>query len=270
MSFVDERPNKSGKTEYRKTEYIKLVEGMNKVRIVQSKARLYWTHFIAPFYVECLGQENCPVCKSNKKMQIEFPEEYQRQQGYVPARRRFYVNVIDRSMGKICPQCHTEFKGSVPVHCPNCDYPINDVPLAPLNKIKVLAGGPTLFEDNLNAIDKAILDPKTNEPVGITNYDITLMVKGSGKERVITPIPDAPSELDFDYTTLEMFDLDKVVVKIEADEIASLQKGVALKDIFAARKASKSADNGGMATFISPVDAASIKEQMTKLFQTEE
>lgn len=241
MSFIDE-PSQSRKSEYKRTEFMALQEGINVIRVLQPKAVKKWAHYINGITVECLGWEECPICDANKQLQIENPEEYKKMSGYNPARRRYYVNVLDKTVGKVCPQCSKDYKGNIPTNCPNCQHFLGDLPTQELNKIKVLAAGPTLFEDGLGVFDKTIVDPTTKEPIGIMNYDITLVVKGSGKERSITPITSQPSNLSFDIDVSQLFDLDKALVRLEASEMESIMQGISLKDIFAARKANANSD----------------------------
>lgn len=268
MTFIDETP-KTKRTEFKRTQFLALNEGANVIRIVQPKPVKKWAHFIGTAYVECLGFEDCPVCRNNKQLQMEYPQDYYKQSGYNPSRRRYFVNVIERTMGKICPQCNEDYKGNIPAICPKCQYVLAPVPMKPINKIKVLAGGPTLFEEDLNALDKAVVNPTTGEPLGIMAYDITLVVKGAGKERSITAIPNQAADLDFDTSGLELFDLERAIVKLGPSEMLDLQHGVSLKDIFSARKANSNADAviDEPKSVISEDTKATLQSQMESLFE---
>lgn len=268
MPFVDETP-KSGSTEFKKTEFYVFSDGINVIRVIEPKAIMKWTHFVGRAYVECLGQETCPICRNNKTLQIENPDNYKTMDAYVPARRRFYANVIDRTLGKVCPQCKTEHKGTpIPAHCSKCQTLISDIPLKPLNTFKVLAGGPTLFEDTLGGIEKAILNPETMEPLGIMSYDITLMAQGSGKDRTITSVTTTIAPLDFDVDASQVFDLGKALVKLQPKEMIELMRGVTLKDIFAGRKASANEPvNSEPKMLISEGEMLDIQGSMEKLFK---
>ena len=237
-SFFDTtRPDKA--TNFRKTEHIDLSPGQTTIRILDTpeEALKFYTHYIKGVYIKCLG-EDCPVCTSNMKIYAENPDKYREIPGWSPKTERFAVNVLDKTSVKICPHCKAEIKKNgatfLPV-CPDCNQPVMEVQEAPLNKIKVLAKGVTVA-DLLNGIDASILDKDENR-IGINNFDIVLYVTGTGKQQKISPIPLIDKTEPVDYKPEDKFDLTKIAIELTVEEIADLQRGISLRDIFATRRA---------------------------------
>ena len=237
MSFFDvTKPEKS--TNFRKTEHLDLTPGQTTIRILDTPEEAYKfsTHYVKGVYIKCLG-EDCPICKSNLKIFSENPDSYREIAGWSPKQARYAVNVYDKTTVKVCPNCKAEVKKTgasfLPV-CPKCNQPIIEVHEAPLNKIKVLAKGVTVAE-LLNGINESILDTEGNK-VGINNFDIVLYVTGTGKNQTISPIPLVDKTELVEYSKEDKFDLTKIAVELTVDEITDLQRGISLKDIFAARR----------------------------------
>lgn len=227
-------------SDFRKVEHIDLTPGQSVIRIVDSAedAVKFHVHYVKGVYVKCLG-EDCPVCKNNLKLYTEYPDNYREIAGWSARQDRYAVNVLDRTSVKICPVCQKEIKkagNSFPAVCPGCSRPIVDVAEAPLNKVKVLSKGVTLAE-MLNGIDESILSPN-GDKVGINNFDIVLYVTGTGREQKISVIPLSEKRDPVNIAKELKFDLNKIAVELSPEEIADLQRGVALRDIFAARQAS--------------------------------
>lgn len=266
MPFAEPEQKKDF-SKFKKTEFLMLPEGTSIIRIVQPEARKKQTHYLNMSYVECLGAD-CPICKNNQQLRLEYPETYFSERGFSAKRRRYYVNVIDRTLAVTCPECGKEWKTTGPTQC-SCGKSLIGVALAPINKIKVMANGPTLFEEDLNALEKLVLDADKN-PVGIMNFDIALLVKGTGKDRTISAVPQQISELDIDTSKMEMYDLDKVLIHLEANEMLDLQRGVSLKDLFAAKRSKEKADtvvDSPKAPVISEEQQRDISERVGELFK---
>lgn len=230
---------KANKESFRKTEFLDLPQGQSIIRILSGpeEAHKYYTHFIKGTYVLCLG-DDCPLCKNNTKLIMENPENFRDIPGWSPKQERYAVNVLDKTPVKICANCNAEVKKigtNFPPMCPKCNQPILTVQETPLNKVKVLAKGVTLAE-LLNGINASILDSEGN-PIGINNFDIILYVTGTGKSQSVTPIPLPDKNEPVNVPAEAKFDLKAVSLSLTADEIAELQKGVSVKDIFAARRA---------------------------------
>lgn len=231
MSFADTVINKGYKSDRKKNEFMQTGQGAHTIRILQPQAKTYPTHFFKATFttVLCLEDE-CPICANNRSLWNQFDKEAKKQSGYNPRQYRFYVNVLDKTLAKTCEKCGTEYKDTRNTIC-KCGEVLPDA--KPLNKVKILNKGTTL-RDDLDSIDKAIQD-NNGEPLGLVNYDIVLMVSGTGNDTKTTPVPktDATEPVPED---LELFDLEKVVIRLEPSEMLETQRGISLKDIFTARK----------------------------------
>lgn len=255
-------------SDFKKIEFIKLTPGMNQIRILDSDAYSVDVHYVGGINVQCLG-DDCPVCKNNKKIIFENPKEFRTIKGYSPKRQLFIVNVLDRSMTKICPNesCKEEVKatnGIFPPQCPSCNAMLHSVKAMPLNKVKILSKGVELFT-NLNAFEIAVCDAEGN-PLGLNNFDIMLSVSGNKKESP-TPIPNAIANDRVEIPADQLFDREKVVLKFTAEEIMDLQRGVALKDIFSARRAQETSDAVISNDAHSEI-ADDIQKQISNIFQS--
>jgi hypothetical protein len=202
-NFADIDEKRTGKSKFRKTEYMKLDPGQYTIRILEASATKRYTHFVNFNSVECLGKD-CTVCENNRRILYEHPVDFREAKGWSPKRERFWVNVLDKT-------------GETPT-------------------LKVLSGGPTLFDD-FKLMSKATRTDG-DEVVDIRAYDWTLLVSGTGRDREVTPVPqyrgkNEPMSLD----GLELYDLDNVLPKITAEEMVDFINGTSLKDIFTLRRA---------------------------------
>lgn len=233
MSFSDlEVKFNTGENKFKKTEFMSLTTGAHTIRILQPKAKTLPTHFFnsTKTTVLCLGDE-CPVCANNKKLIAQFPDTFRDQHDYVKINYRFFVNVLDKTPAKKC-ECGKEHKNLAMTIC-TCGKVLENV--APLNKVKVMSKGLTL-RDDLDSIDKAILD-NTGTPIGLMNYDIVLMVSGTGRDTKVTPVPRTEANQPVELNGQELYDLEKATIVVTPAEMLDVQRGVSLKDIFSARKA---------------------------------
>lgn len=231
---IIEEKKEYGKRDLKKTKFLDLTTTA-VVRILQDTYYSEETHYINKRTIRCLGDE-CPVCQNNKVIIMQNPETFRDDPRYNSKRKVFMVNVFDKSLVKECPSCKEENKANpTSMNCKKCSNILTSE-AKPSNTVKVLSKGVTLF-DHLKSINLAILDDK-GEKVGLSNYDITLAVAGSGKDKTITPIPGQITAKP-DFKEDDLFDLSKVVIELNPTEILDLQRGVSMSDIFAARKASK-------------------------------
>lgn len=235
-TFGQEKVEKPVFTEKKKTKFLDL-SSTATVRILSQDRLVVDTHYVNKTTVQCLG-EDCPICANNKNLIMQFPESFRDEPHYSPRRQVKMVNVLDKTLVRICSSCDTEVRSGMT--CPKCNTIITSEPVQS-NTIKVLSKGVTLF-DSLDAINNGIMDAK-GERVGITNYDVTLAVSGTGKNRITTPIAGQVTG-PVAYNAEDLFDLETVTVKLTPSEMLDLQRGVGLRDIFAARKSSaiKNAD----------------------------
>lgn len=234
MSFIDYEVNfnKNSESKFKKTEFMQLGQGAHTIRILQSQVKTKPTHFFnhSKSSVLCLGDE-CPICANNKKLIMQFPENFRDQPGYNKVNYRFFINVLDKTPAKVCTKCGKEYKDLRNTIC-TCGEVLPQA--NQLNKVKVLSKGLTL-RDDLGSIDKAILN-SDGTPVGLMNFDMVLMVSGTGRDTKITPVPRTEANQSIPEG-LELFDLEKCVISLNPAEMLDLQRGIGLKDIFAARKA---------------------------------
>lgn len=251
---------KEFKSTIRKTEFLDL-SSTAAVRILSNEYYSESTHYINRSTVKCLG-DDCPICKTNKAIIMQDADGYRDDPRYSPKRTVYMVNVMDKSMAKVCTNCGTENRSSgQAMPCKKCSTILTSES-QPLNKVKVLSRGVTLF-DHLGAISNAVLDAQ-GEKIGMDRFDITLVVAGSGKDKTITPIPGQISD-KIEYNQDDLFDLTKVVIELKPDEMLDLQRGVSLRDIFAARKAKTVNDD--LPDFMKDdEDLSSANDAVNKLF----
>lgn len=232
MPFADIEIKRGFTSDRKKNEFMQVGQGAHTIRVLNEQAKTYPTHFFKNTYttVLCLEDE-CPICNNNRSLWQQFDKEAKKQPGYNAKQYRFYVNVLDKTPAKICEKCGTEYKELRSTIC-KCGEVLPAV-AQPLNKVKILNKGIKL-RDELDSIEKAIQNNQ-GDPIGITNYDMVLMVVGTGTDTKITPVPRTEANEPVPEG-LELFDLSNIVIKLEPAEMLDLQRGITLKDIFAARK----------------------------------
>jgi hypothetical protein len=234
MSFVDKEISREYKKgDFKKTEFMSVTNGAHIIRILEDQAKTLPTHFFmnSKSSVLCLEDE-CPICKNNKDLIRQYPENFRDQPGYNKVNYRFFVNVLDKTPAKVCEKCGKEYKDTRQTIC-TCGEVLPTA--APLNKVKVLSKGLQL-RDDLGSVEKAILDTDGNV-IGLKNYDVIIMTTGAGtRDAKNTPVPRTEANQPVPES-LELFDIDKAVIKLEPSEMLDLQRGISIKDIFAARKA---------------------------------
>lgn len=238
MSFF-EKGSTSGS--FKKTEFLKLTQGTHTIRIIQNAGMKYYQHWMGNAGIKCLGWEDCPQCKQNRQIVDDIggdPQEAYRTavkekvEGFIPRQARGAVNVLDRTPVKVCPGCQTENRPANNVFaaaCTQCATAIVDIDPTITNNIKIFSRAASVFEQ-IDDLDKAVLDDD-KEPRGVTNFDILLHVVGNNT----VPVPsDNYDGVEFDEEKL--YDLNKVVVSLSADEMLLKMKGTSLSEIFKARK----------------------------------
>lgn len=242
MPFANIKQPKQYESSFKKTEFIELTPGMNMIRILDEEAYDVEVHYIGSNLggtnVKCLG-EDCPVCKNNKKIILENPDDFRSIKGYSPRRQIFIVNVLDRSQVKTCPNeaCKKDVKainGVFPTQCPKCGAILTGQQAHQLNKVKILSKGKQLFSQ-LEMLSMAMNDEQGNT-IPLTKYDIALSVSGTNKKESPSPIPYVNANDVVHVEPDMLFDRAKAVLELTAEEIMELQRGVSLKDIFTARK----------------------------------
>lgn len=233
---------------FEKTNFLDLDYGMHVVRLIE-KPTVIFTHYVpSKGSFRCLG-EDCPVCKNNDGLRREHGSEAYKMPGWNSAQERHYVNILDRTMVKVCPNCGNEVKKNImfqyPPQCPKCNTFVTEVVETVSNKVKMVNLSPKVIKQ-LAEYQKNILD-ENKEPLGIMNFDVVLMVTKqvdkSGKEKKdIVALPKDPidkTEINFDELEEFKYDPFNSVINLTVEEVISLLSGVSMKDIFTARKASK-------------------------------
>jgi len=220
------------KSDFKKTLFLDM-NSTSTVRILTDGYLTVQTHYVNRATVLCLG-DTCPICANNKALIMQFPDTFKDEPKYSTRRTNNLVNVIDKTLVRVCSKCQTECPGTGAITC-KCGEIVTGIPAASM-KVKVLSRGVTLF-DQLDAINNAIMD-QAGERVGLTGYDLTFVVSGTGKNKTITPIAGQISTMDMPVD-MELYDLETVTLEMTASEMVDLQRGVSLKDVFAARRASE-------------------------------
>lgn len=267
MSFYEPTEKQTFKTQ-RKTEFIDLKhDGSHFIRVLNPVAKKYYQHWIGGG-IECLGDE-CPQCQQNKRILAEESlkangnnsvafKNAMKIQGFNWKQERGAVNVLDRTPVKICPKCQSEVKADnevFPTSCPSCGNFIQKVEVRPLDKVRVFSRAGSVFE-KIGLLEKTKLDEEGNE-IGLANFDLELIIAGNNT------IPRKTDRMDkVEVPEDALFDLDNTVVHLEPDEMVQKMRGVSLKDIFAARRATtpdvederKEVDEDSLAEIQSKID----------------
>lgn len=243
MPFSEE-PKMRSYDETRKrtsTQYVKFTEDYRVVlRVLDTHARTVWKHWIAEanggrgMMANCPNTPQnriCPVCKQLDALSNDDPRKIERK-----AKRRFVVNVIDRTPVTVCNSCNNVSSGKT---CQNCKADLKKNDFVPLNKVKILEGGPELFNKTLNAVEK-IQEEDFN--VDITGYDITFTTTGKLRDRKIAALPQQPSELSDDVLLdpetgeqQKVYDLELLSEPSTVEEIEAMMRGATLDEINAIR-----------------------------------
>lgn len=241
MTTFADIPDFKKDSERRKVNYLAFPEGTpTNVRILDAGAKRYFKHFLPKQRVSvvCPG-DGCPICANNRKL-IEMNPDVQANaiKGYIGRQTRFMVNVLNRTLVKFDSAGNPHFKGpngEFPSLVPGTTESLEAISPVTLNRVEVLERGSTLFSQ-LNALNDSILDPKTGERAGLTNFDVTFIVNGSGKSMTIAVIPNLQGMDVINLADYELYDFDSIVLNLTSDEIQKLLEGISLKDIFALRR----------------------------------
>lgn len=243
MAFAESGTRTYSETRKRTSDqYVKFSpDYRNVLRILNTNARLTWKHWIQEanagrgLMAICPNKnaydDNCPIDRAIKDLPKDDPERMARR-----AKKRYTVNVLDRTPYTVCDSCNTHTPGK---KCTNCGADLKKNQFAPLNKVKILEGGPQLFETTLNAVDELQTEEAEAQ---ITDYDITFQTMGSGRDRKISAIPGAVSEISeadlVDTETGEaqqLFNLDLLSEPTSVEEIELMLKGATVEDLNAVR-----------------------------------
>lgn len=221
-----------------KVKFLDTSTGKATFRILDTSATKFTTHFLNRTTVQCLG-DGCPICANNRTIIARDSKDFRKDPAYSPAATRFAVNVLDKSNVRTCPSCGLENPATVSI-CKSCNTFIGNEPPHISGTVKVLTKGVQLF-DQLNSLNDAVLNAK-GDKIGINGFDLNLIISGTGRSTNYTTIPsispqvmDGSVENDMDFSAYTLYDLTDAVLKLSADELLDLRKGVSVRDILVAR-----------------------------------
>lgn len=238
--IVEERKNYSETRKRTSDSYVKFSPDFRiTLRILDSNPTSVWKHWIPEanagrgMMATCpnIGQVRvCPIEESLQGRAKDDPEVMQRK-----AKKRYLVNVLDRTPYTVCDSCNSQTPGK---KCINCGADLKKNTFTPLNKVKLLEGGPQLFTTTLKGID----DIQQGEGLEITDYDIVFSTQGVGRDRKIAAIPNQPTQLsESDFLDAEtgepqrLFDLQLLSEPSTVEEIELMLKGATMEDLNAVR-----------------------------------
>jgi hypothetical protein len=245
MPFAEIAPVKSYVETRKRTSaaYVKFTEDYRiTLRMLNVGARTIWKHWI-PQANKGIGMSaNCPnvradmsVCPLEAGVKGLAKDDPVRRDAV--ARRRFVVNVLDRTPYTTCSACNTDTPGKVCINCGNDLKKGHD--FKPLNKVKIMEGGVQLFNYSLNPIQEM---QQEDHNADITEYDIVFTTAGTGRDKKIAAIPQKPEALDesalLDPETGEaqaLFNLDDLAEPTPIEEIEMMLKGATMQEINEAR-----------------------------------
>jgi hypothetical protein len=218
--------------------YVKLTpEYRSVLRILDNQAALVWKHFIPEANAGKGMGAVCPnvtaqtkVCPIEKSLEGLDKEDQTRRER--SAKKRYIVNVLDRTPHTTCDACGTLTPGKT---CVSCGNDLKKHTFTPLNKIKLLEGGPMLFLQGLNALEQLGMD---DFGADITGYDIVFQTQGKGREKRTNVTPQQPSELtDADFIDPETgepqtkFNLEDLTEPNTVEEIELMLQGATMQDL---------------------------------------
>lgn len=230
---------------FRKTRWFFPRPGKYTIRVLEEGYESKYTHWVPTgrgkgTTIECLGDDVCPLCIDTKKVLQEHPEDYRNVPGFNPYGVTCYVNIFDRTLVKVCPvsgeENYQDVNGNWPLTSWGSGESLAEVAPKPSNKVKVFSRSRGVF-NTIADFDENI---RETAGLGITNYDLVMVVRPREGNTVGSNLSIIPQVHLNDEITLteDLYDLKDIAIKLEPDEIRELQRGVSLRDIFAARRLS--------------------------------
>lgn len=238
MPFAVEKKTYSEARTRTGSNYVKLVPEYRAVlRILDDNAALVWKHFIQEANAGKGMGAVCPnitaqtrVCPIEQSLEgLDKDDQTVKDRR---AKKRYIVNVLDRTPYTTCDACGAETPGK---NCTACGNDLGKHKFSPLNRIKLLEGGKMLFIDGLNELEKlGEEDFKTD----ITGYDIVFQTKGKGRDKRTSVTPQQPSVISpedlLDPETGEpqrKFNLDDLTEPTSIEEIELMMNGATMQDL---------------------------------------
>jgi len=235
------------KGDFKKVKFTKIIPGYPvRIRVLNKGAYRVAKHYLPKqrISVVCL-EENCPICANNRKLALANPGvTYSDIPGIINKQNRFLVNVLNRTKVKTTPTEHVVYAGSdgkFPNQHPETGEDLTGIKATPQNTIEVLERGSTLFSQ-LNGIYDTVRDEEGNR-IGLTNFDIILTASGKGRQMTLSAVAQPQFNDVVELNSEDLYDLEKVPMKLSEDELIKVLNGVALQDIFEARKSNTKEDS---------------------------
>jgi hypothetical protein len=163
-----------------------------------------------------------------------------------PGTWKYQVNILD-----VTPYIVNERSGSkfsvLNARAPERD-PVNgddlrNLPKSPLNEVKILEGGVTLFSQINSLIGTLMAE---NPKLDLHTIVFQLQASGAGKTKVVTVFPRMDVQAQ-DLSTYAGYEL--TLTEFSDEEISKMLKGTSLRDIFTARKNESSEEDSGSLDF---------------------
>ncbi len=240
MPFSEEQKTYSETRTRSSSNYVKFSPDYRvTLRMLDTNARTVWKHWIPQANK---GKGLAAVCPNISSQVRPCPIDgsdsqfSQEDRDTMKARRRFVVNVLDRTPVTLCDSCGNTTPGK---KCQFCNAKLDKNTFVPLNQIKILEQGPNLFNKVLNPIEKM---QKEDLDKDITDYDIVFMTQGVGRDRVITANPAVPSEISDDELLdpetgepQKKWSLDLLSEPSTIEEIEAMLRGADMEELNAIR-----------------------------------
>jgi endogenous inhibitor of DNA gyrase (YacG/DUF329 family) len=234
--------------------FMDLRQGDRVIRLLDERAPGFQTHYLKKqgVSIHCIGKE-CPICKRNDQIYFENPKGFRDNPEFISSREIYIINVLDLTNCKTCPECGTDnypVQGQFSPTCSKCETIITTTEAKPSNTVKILMQGKDLF-NTLNVVEANML--KKN-PVFSNWTKYNLLITTTGKNRDTTRAVQA-DETQTEAISEELLAkkaiLSTVLIELVPDEIEQAVRGVSLKDIFAARKATAENTSAKLETEVS-------------------
>lgn len=220
------------------------------------RAKETFTHWIPQgikkLPVRCLGV-NCPICIHNQA--IDYDKE---NKSFINRDRSFVANVMDLTLSKVCPKCETINEKSA-MKCSNeeCEEKLINVDPSPMNKVRYLEISYTLNERIKEYLLQALENLGVNaDEVTDVNADmsrIPIIIKkykaGQKTDYMVSPVLNDPTAVNPDEYMDKRFDLDKVGIHVDINEMLALVNGSSLKEVLDARKEKQESTKSELETF---------------------
>jgi hypothetical protein len=233
---------------FKKTKFFVWQPGQHRFRILEDSAPLFQCYWFGRGFIQANDFDD-PQATLNRRIKLENPDNFKTVKGYKQIQDRYYMNVLDLTPVKICPNCEAEVKsvnGTFPATCPACTVGVvANIEAEPLKQVRVLTGGKTLFEQ-FPTTESKFLD-ENDEPIDIRAYDCIMHVVGVGSNRSSVVVADTdedenPRQYPIEVPPEDLFNIYGIVPKVTDEEMEELIRGVSLSDIFAARKEADETD----------------------------